>query len=279
MALSAEMGIHYIIGNGQKMTEAENVYVPPKISIREVSKVYLTKNQKYTALDRVSIDITENEFISVVGPSGCGKSTLLRMIAGLDMPTSGRIWVDGKEVTGPGAERGMVFQSYTLFPWLTVAENIAFGPKLKGMSSKKCRELVDKYLELIDLTDFADRYPKELSGGMKQRVAIARALANNPEVLLMDEPFGALDQQTKMSMQEMLLKIWRHEKITVIFVTHDIDEAIFLAQKVYVMEARPGRIKASLKVPLPDKRTGDIKDTMQFIKLRKAIVALLKNYH
>lgn len=276
MALPAkfERGREYDTGDGAGPAAA---YVPPKISIKEISKVYDVKNQEFIAMQGISLDIMENEFISVVGPSGCGKSTLLRMIAGLDMPTAGKIWVDGKEVQGPGADRGMVFQSYTLFPWLTVADNIAFGLKLKKMPAAGCKELVEKYLELIGLTGFAHCYPKELSGGMKQRVAIARALANSPEVLLMDEPFGALDPQTKAAMQEMLLNIWRHEKATIVFITHDIEEAIFLSRRVYVMEGRPGRIQAEFKVPLPDQRTGDIKDTESFIKLRKKIVALLKN--
>lgn len=252
-------------------------FVVPKISIQEISKLYPGKGQDFTAIKRVSLSVYTNEFVSIVGPSGCGKSTLLKMIAGLDESTEGKIWVDGKEVTGPGADRGMVFQAYTLFPWLTVADNIVFGLKLNGKPSAERKEIVEKYLRLIKLTEFAHRYPKELSGGMKQRVAIARALANKPGVLLMDEPFGALDPQTKTDMQEMLLDIWRKEKTTIVFITHDIEEAIFLSQRVYVMQRDPGRIIKKFKISLPLDRTSEIKDETQFISLKKQIVALLKH--
>ncbi|AEF93912.1 Taurine-transporting ATPase [Desulfotomaculum nigrificans CO-1-SRB] len=255
----------------------EETYIPPKIAVREVSKVYTSKNKSFTALENISLEIRENEFISIVGPSGCGKSTLLRMLAGLEMPTQGKIWVEGDEVRGPGADRGMVFQAYTLFPWLTVADNIAFGLKLKGVPEIRRREIVKKYLNLIGLDRFANSYPKELSGGMKQRVAIARALANNPSVLLMDEPFGALDPQTKATMQELLLDIWRQERSTVVFITHDIEEAIFLSRRVYVMQSGPGRIVAEFKIDLPEQRNNDIKDTEAFINLKRKIVALIRN--
>lgn len=252
-------------------------YVASKISIKEISKIYPGKEQDFVALKQVSLSVLPNEFVSIVGPSGCGKSTLLKLVAGLEESTEGKIWVDGKEVMGPGADRGMVFQSYTLFPWLTVVENIVFGLKLKGVPPAERKEIVDKYLELIKLTEFRNRYPKELSGGMKQRVAIARALANNPSVLLMDEPFGALDPQTKVSMQEMLIDIWRKEKTTIVFITHDIEEAIFLSQHVYVMQKAPGRIVKKINVPLPTERISEIKDTHQFIELKKQIVSLLKH--
>ncbi len=254
-----------------------NQYVASKISIKEISKIYPGKEQDFVALKQVSLSVLPNEFVSIVGPSGCGKSTLLKLVAGLEESTEGKIWVDGKEVMGPGADRGMVFQSYTLFPWLTVVENIVFGLKLKGVPPAERKEIVDKYLELIKLTEFRNRYPKELSGGMKQRVAIARALANNPSVLLMDEPFGALDPQTKVSMQEMLIDIWRKEKTTIVFITHDIEEAIFLSQHVYVMQKAPGRIVKKINVPLPTERISEIKDTHQFIELKKQIVSLLKH--
>lgn len=258
---------------GQQQKE----YIVPKISVMEVTKTYAGKEKNFVALQQVSLTVLPNEFISIVGPSGCGKSTLLKMLAGLDESTAGKIWVDGKEVLGPGADRGMVFQTYTLFPWLTVAENIAFGLKLKGVAAAECQQTVAKYLELIRLNDFGHCYPKELSGGMKQRVAIARALANNPSVLLMDEPFGALDPQTKESMQEMLLDIWRKEKTTIIFITHDIEEAIFLSQRVYVMQKAPGRIVEKFDITLPADRTREIKDTEPFLTLKKQIVALLKH--
>lgn len=252
-------------------------YFAPKISIKEISKIFPGKEQDFVAIKKVSLSVSPNEFVSIVGPSGCGKSTLLKMIAGLEESTEGKIWVSGKEVNGPGADRGMVFQTYTLFPWLTVADNIVFGLKLKGEQTAECKKIVDKYLELIKLTEFGHCYPKELSGGMKQRVAIARALANNPSVLLMDEPFGALDPQTKGVMQELLLDIWRKEKTTIIFITHDIEEAIFLSQRVYVMQKAPGRIVQMFDIPLPVERTSEIKDTEQFIGIKKQIVKLLKD--
>lgn len=248
-----------------------------KIAVQEVNKVYRTKNSATVALEKININVSPNEFVSIVGPSGCGKSTLLRMIAGLDTPTSGEIRLQDKVILGPGADRGMVFQTYTLFPWLNVEENIRFGLDLNKVSKRESAAVVEKYLELIGLSGFRKSYPKELSGGMKQRVAIARALANSPEVLLMDEPFGALDQQTKTSMQEMLLKIWRTEKTTVIFITHDIEEAIFLSQRVYVMSARPGRVVAEIPVNLPKNRTLEVRDTDSFINTRKKIVGLLKH--
>lgn len=247
-----------------------------KISVVNVNKIYNGRNTETIALKDINISIENNEFVSIVGPSGCGKSTLLRMIAGLDTPTSGKILINDTEVKGPGAERGMVFQTYTLFPWLTVEENIKFGLKLKKTSSKESNDIVDRYLELIGLTKFRRSYPKELSGGMKQRVAIARALANSPDVLLMDEPFGALDPQTKSAMQELLLKIWRTEKTTVIFITHDIEEAIFLSQRVYVMDAHPGMVDEEFHINLPRNRTLEIKDSDSFIDIKRKIAKHLK---
>ncbi len=248
-----------------------------KISVQKVNKVYRTKTSATVALEDININVAKNEFVSIVGPSGCGKSTLLRMIAGLDTPTTGEIRLKDQIILGPGAERGMVFQTYTLFPWLTVEDNIRFGLDLNKVPKQESSAKVDRYLELIGLTNFRKSYPKELSGGMKQRVAIARALANSPEVLLMDEPFGALDQQTKTSMQEMLLKIWRTEKTTVIFITHDIEEAIFLTQRVYVTSARQGPVVADIPINLPKNRTLDVKDTDAFINTRKKIVGLLRH--
>lgn len=252
-------------------------YSVPKILIKEITKIYPGKEHDFVAIKQVSLLVSPNEFVSIVGPSGCGKSTLLKMIAGLEESTEGKIWVNSKEVMGPGADRGMVFQSYTLFPWLTVADNIIFGLKLKGNNNAECKKIVAKYLDLIKLTEFGHRYPKELSGGMKQRVAIARALANNPSVLLMDEPFGALDPQTKADMQELLLDIWRKEKTTIIFITHDIEEAIFLSQRVYVMQKAPGRIIEMFDITLPAERTSEIKDAEHFISIKRQIISLLKN--
>ncbi len=258
-------------------TEKISINKTASIVIENVNKVYETKKSKVLAIEDVNIRVNKGDFVSIIGPSGCGKSTLLRMVAGLDTPTSGRITMNDKEVTGPGAERGMVFQSYTLFPWMTVRENIRFGLKIKKLSKDKSNKIVDKYLELIELTKFGDRLPKELSGGMKQRVAIARALANNPEVILMDEPFGALDPQTKVKMQELLLKIWRVEGSTVIFITHDIEESIFLSEKVYLMSPHPGKIQNKLEIDFPKNRTADIRDTEKFISIKRKVLSLFKD--
>lgn len=247
-----------------------------KINIKDLKKIYKTNSGKeFLALADVDLKVNEGEFVSIVGPSGCGKSTLLRIIAGLDTKTEGILEIDGKEIVGPGADRGMVFQAYSLFPWLTVEENIRFGLDLKGMNKSEADDIVEKYLKLIKLTDFRKNYPKELSGGMRQRVAIARSLANSPEVLLMDEPFGALDPQTKMSMQELLLDIWRSEKNTIIFITHDIDESIFLSQKVCVMSTHPGTIISEIPVDLPINRTRKVKDSDVFIRTKNTITSLL----
>ncbi|AET61975.1 ABC transporter ATP-binding protein [Paenibacillus terrae] len=246
-----------------------------KISCKNLNKIYRSKKTEILALQDINIDIADNEFISVVGPSGCGKSTLLRIFAGLDEATSGDILLDNRVMTGPGADRGMVFQAYTLFPWLTVEKNIRFGLKLKKMPKPEADQIVEKYLSLVGLTDFRNRLPKELSGGMKQRVAIARALANNPEVLLMDEPFGALDPDTKGNMQLQLRELWEKEKHTVIFITHDIEEAVFLSQRVYVMSSRPGRVIADIPIDLPQERDLELKDTQEFIQIRKKIHSLL----
>jgi NitT/TauT family transport system ATP-binding protein len=220
------------------------------------------------ALQPTDLDVAHNDFITILGPSGCGKSTLLRIVAGLDLPTSGRVLMDGKPVSGPGPDRGMVFQSYSLFPWMTVRENICFGLREKGMPKAEQMEISGYFLEKVGLTQFADHYPKTLSGGMKQRTALARALANDPKVLLLDEPFGALDNQTRALMQELLLGIWEADRKTVLFVTHDIDEAIFLANRVVVMTARPGRIKCDVAVDLPHPRTYTVKTTPEFAEYK-----------
>lgn len=246
-----------------------------KICGTGVTKIYKSDKKKTLAIDHVDFEILDNEFVCIVGPSGCGKSTLLKMIAGLDDISEGAIILDNRELNGPGADRGMVFQSYTLFPWMNVEENIRFGLKLKKMPKKEADEIVDKYLELIGLTQFRKCLPKELSGGMKQRVAIARALANSPEVLLMDEPFGALDPQTKANMQLLMRHIWQKERPTIIFITHDIEEAVFLATRIYVMSARPGKIIAEVPNYLPYDRDLDLKDTKEFIELRREVNRIL----
>ena len=245
------------------------------ITVKNVEKVYHGKKGDTVAMKDCNLEVLENEFICIIGPSGCGKSTLLRMLAGLDFPTGGKITAKDKTVTGPGADRGMVFQTYTLFPWMTVEENVKFGLKLKKMSKDEQDEIAAKYLKAVGLDKFAKSFPKELSGGMKQRVAIARALANNPDVLLMDEPFGALDPQTKASMQLLLRQIWQKQRTTVVFVTHDIEEAVFLATKIYVMSARPGTVKTEIPVYLPYDRTLELKDTPEFIELRRNVNSLI----
>jgi NitT/TauT family transport system ATP-binding protein len=244
-----------------------------KISAKDVTKIYQTKKNSFQALEHVSFDVFPHEFVSFVGASGCGKSTLLRILAGLEEITTGSIQIAGSEINGPGADRGMVFQSYTLFPWLNVRQNIEFGLTLQNVPLMEKRRISEHFMEMVSLQRFATSFPKELSGGMKQRVAIARALANKPEVLLMDEPFGALDPMTKGTMQEMLLDIWKKEKMTVIFITHDIEEAIFLSERVYVMDAHPGRIKQEVIIPATLKKEG--KDSAEFIQLKKQIVALI----
>ena len=248
-----------------------------KIYVKDVNKTYHSVKGDIVAMENVNINVLENEFISIVGPSGCGKSTLLRMIGGLDEATSGKIVIKDRDIIGPGADRGMVFQTYTLFPWMTVSDNIKYGLKLKKMPTEEQEKIVDKYLKIIKLEKFKNSYPKELSGGMKQRVAIARALANSPDVLLMDEPFSALDPQTKADMQLLMRQIWQVEKPTVIFVTHDIEEAVFLSTKIFIMTSRPGTIKKEVLVFLPYERTLDLKDIQQFITIRKEVNGLIEH--
>jgi ABC-type nitrate/sulfonate/bicarbonate transport system ATPase subunit len=220
------------------------------------------------ALTPTSLAVEDNDFITILGPSGCGKSTLLRIVAGLDSPTEGAVVLDGVRVTGPGADRGMVFQSYTLFPWLTVRENICFGLRERGVDATRQHEVARYWIDKVGLAGFEHHYPKMLSGGMQQRTAIARALANDPKILLLDEPFGALDNQTRSLMQELLLALWEAERKTILFVTHDIEEAIFMANRVVVMSARPGRIKADVAVHLPHPRHYTIKTTSDFSALK-----------
>jgi ABC-type nitrate/sulfonate/bicarbonate transport system ATPase subunit len=220
------------------------------------------------ALQATDLDVAENDFITILGPSGCGKSTLLRIVAGLDRQTTGEVTLEGQQITGPGADRGMVFQSYTLFPWLTVLDNVCFGLRERSMPRAEQLETANAFLGKVGLRGFESHFPKQLSGGMQQRVAIARALANGPRMLLMDEPFGALDHQTRELMQELLLGIWEAEKKTVLFVTHDIDEAVFMGSRVVVMSARPGRIKLDRRVELPHPRHYSVKTTPAFTALK-----------
>ena len=241
-----------------------------RLAIDAVSRTFPggRRHAPTVALEPTTLTVADNDFISILGPSGCGKSTLLRIVAGLDAPTSGRVFLDGAPVSAPGADRGMVFQSYTLFPWLTVRQNICFGLREKGVPQARQDEIAARYVERVGLRGFENHYPKMLSGGMQQRTAIARALANEPKILLLDEPFGALDNQTRSLMQELLLSIWESDRKTVLFVTHDIEEAIFMANRVVVMSARPGRIKAEVAVTLAHPRHYTVKTTPAFSELK-----------
>jgi NitT/TauT family transport system ATP-binding protein len=249
----------------------------PKLTVRNVTLRFERRGHPpLVALDDVSIDVGDREFSVIVGPSGCGKSTLLLLVAGLLAPTAGRMQLGDRLIEAPGPERGMVFQSYTLFPWLTVRRNIEFGPRLLGRPAAARADIARHYISEVGLTGFEDAYPRQLSGGMRQRVALARALANDPEMLLMDEPFGALDSQTRWVMQQLLLRVWEHAHKTVLFVTHDIDEAILLGDRVYVMTARPGRIKEEIAIPIARPRTVDVVTTPAFIALKRRILDLLQ---
>ena len=242
------------------------------LQISQVSKTFAGANGGTAALQATDLNVAENDFITILGPSGCGKSTLLRMVAGLDAPTTGSIALDGRPVTGPGADRGMVFQSYTLFPWLTVLQNVCFGLREKGLAQVEQYAIARPFLAKVGLKGFENHFPKQLSGGMQQRTALARALANNPRMLLMDEPFGALDHQTRELMQELLQGIWEAEQKTVLFVTHDIDEAIFMGNRVVVMSARPGRIKCDLPVPIAHPRHYSVKTSPVFVALKARLM-------
>lgn len=246
------------------------------ISINNISLIFKTHRAgTVTALDHLSMEVPDKQFAVIVGPSGCGKSSLLDLIAGLKDASGGQCSVDGKVVTKPGADRGMVFQSYSLFPWLTVQKNVEFGLSLNKIPERERVERASYYVDIVGLNKFSDAYPNQLSGGMKQRAAIARALANDPEVLVMDEPFGALDSQTRSIMQQLLLSIWEKEHKTVLFVTHDIDEALFLGDVVYVMSARPGRIMDTVEVGLDRPRGYEIITTPHFIELKRRIMESL----
>jgi NitT/TauT family transport system ATP-binding protein len=239
----------------------------PKISLRGVGKRF----DDFDALGAVDLDIADNEFVTLVGPSGCGKSTLLNILAGLEEPTVGDAVVDGRHVAGPGPDRGVIFQQYALFPWLTVRQNVEFGLRTARVPKAERRRRVDHYLELVGLAAFADALPKTLSGGMKQRCAIARAYAADPAILLMDEPFGAVDALTRVKLQEQLLETWSAERRTVLFITHDVDEAVFLANRVVVMAARPGRIQEIVDVDLPYPRTEEVRLSPEFTVLRNRV--------
>ncbi len=229
------------------------------------------------ALQATDLHVDENDFIAILGPSGCGKSTLLRIVAGLDQPSEGQVLLDGRRIGGPGADRGMVFQSYTLFPWLDVLDNVCFGLRERGMPRPQQIEIARSFIDKVGLRGFERHYPKQLSGGMQQRTALARALANDPRMLLMDEPFGALDHQTRELMQELLLGIWEEQRKTVLFVTHDIDEAVFMGSRVVVMSARPGRIKLDRTVTLPRPRHYSVKTTPPFAALKAELTEAVRS--
>lgn len=247
------------------------------LEVSNLDKEFPTKKGKIVALKDINMHVETGEFVCVVGASGSGKSTLLRLVAGLDFPTSGTITVDDAVVIGPGADRGMVFQKYTLYPWMTVQKNVEFGLKLLGYTAKKRREDASYYLSIVGLSEFAKSYPKELSGGMKQRVAIARALATNPKILLMDEPFGALDIQTKENMQQFLLEIWHQTGCTILMITHDVREAVFLSQRVYVFSARPGTVREEIAINLPSDRDYTIKRQPIFHQQADYVIDLLRS--
>jgi len=244
----------------------------PHIQIGKVSKVFSTGDREVVALDDINLDVQRGTFICLLGPSGCGKSTLLNAVAGFSPPTTGAILVDGKPVQAPGPDRGMVFQEYALFPWMTVEKNIAFGLEIKKLPKAQIREKVGALLEMLHLQDFRDRYPKDLSGGMRQRVAIARVLALDSPIMLMDEPFGALDSLTRRNLQDELLRIWTEFKKTIIFVTHSIEESIYLADRIVVMTYRPGKIKKDVSVAMPRSRDPS---SAEFNELKKELSLLV----
>ncbi|MFO7633351.1 MAG: ABC transporter ATP-binding protein [Caldilinea sp.] len=250
----------------------------PKLQAQHVWKVFGDRpDREVVAVQDLSLHVGENEFVSLVGPSGCGKSTFLMMSGGLESISAGDILIDGRPITGPGADRGMVFQSYTLFPWLSVEENVRFALKKSGLSRSNQDALVHEHVQLVGLTGFERAYPNQLSGGMRQRVAIARALVYKPEMLLMDEPFGALDAQTRLQMQELLLNVWQTHRTTVLFITHDVEEAILLSDRIYVMTARPGRIKAEIAVDLPRPRNLlETESDPRFAALRRQMLTLIR---
>jgi NitT/TauT family transport system ATP-binding protein len=245
------------------------------LKVIKLHKQFKARHQTVIALKDINLHIETREFVCAVGASGSGKSTLLRLIAGLETPTAGEIQVDGVKVTGPGADRGMVFQDYTLYPWMSVLANVTFGPKLRGISRQDRQQQAYHYLELVGLSKFAHALPQELSGGMKQRIAIARALANQPKILLMDEPFGALDILTKESMQLFLRQLWQKTGTTILMITHDIEEAIFLSERVYVLTSQPGSIREELKIQLPVERDYETRRQSEFQDYKDQIRSLL----
>jgi len=252
----------------------------PKITIRDLAVEYVSveRRERHIAIEGLSLDILENEFLCVAGPSGCGKSTLISAIAGFLKPRAGSLLLDGQPILAPGADRGVVFQEYALLPWRTVIENVALGLKLRGMPKAERHRIAQRFLAITNLTEAAEKYPHELSGGMKQRVAVARTLANTPQVMLMDEPFAAVDAQTRMTLQEELIRIWEQSRVTVLFVTHSVEEAVFLGDRVAVLSPRPARLKEIVAVNIPRaRRTWEQMNTdPEFIALRDRVLQLVR---
>lgn len=249
----------------------------PRLEVCNLDKKFKQQGKPLLVLQDVNLQLYKSEFVCIVGASGCGKSTLLNIVAGLETPSDGEVRVDGEVVLGPGPDRGMVFQSYTLYPWLNVVDNIGFGLCLRNLPKAERKERINYFLEVVGLTQFAKAYPKQLSGGMKQRVAIARALANEPEVLLMDEPFGALDAQTKEQMQLFLLDLWTRTKTTILMITHDVEEAVFLSQRIYVMSSHPGQIKSDIAIKLSPQRDVELKLSPEFIETKRQVMHALRD--
>jgi NitT/TauT family transport system ATP-binding protein len=245
------------------------------LEVQGLSKTFGTPQGEVTALKNIHFKTHKREFVCVIGPSGCGKSTLIRILSGLESKTGGKVLLDGNEVSGPGPDRGMVFQGYTLFPWLTVKKNVMFGLEASGRGRLSAEEEALQWIDLVGLAKFANSYPHQLSGGMKQRVAIARALANQPRILLMDEPFGALDAQTRAKMQSYLLEIWKNIDITILFITHDLDEAIYLADRILVLKAHPGEVQELIEVPVPHPRHPEQCLSPEFLATKKRLEALI----
>lgn len=247
-----------------------------RMDIQDLKVTFGRNGNLVEAVSGISLHVNPGEFVSIVGPSGCGKSTLLNAVAGFVKPSGGKVLLDGKEIKGPGADRGMVFQQYSLFPWMSVRKNVEFGLKMAGKESNARESAARTLLGLAGLLAFENHYPDKLSGGMRQRVGIVRALATSPQVLLMDEPFGALDAQTRVVMQEILTNMWQKFQLSVLFITHDIDESIFLSDRLYVMTARPGKIKAEIEIPLPRPRVPEMMDSPEFLRLRHELHALIR---
>lgn len=257
------------------MTKMSRYPIGSHVIIENLTVVYNVR-KKIEAVKDLYLEVKPGEFLSVLGVTGCGKSTLLNVIAGFIKPTLGKILINGIEITAPDPSRGMVFQQHALFPWLTVLGNVTFGPRSLGITKKESEKIAKKYIELVGLSGFSSLFPDELSGGMQQRVGLARALANEPQLMLMDEPFGSLDAQTRSTMQELLLKIWHGTSKTVIFVTHDVDEAIFLADRIVVLTARPGRIKSIVPVQLPRQREYDMVTSEAYLKIKREVLSMIR---